>query len=343
MMFSMAAKGKSTTKAEIAFYYPGPIWHGSDWIKTMILFFDGIGILLPNYMHGKLEHEDPAITLPLKDKGLLHVLEPEKIVDKKATQKLSRAIDGILDSGALDKLPKDLRFHEISYSRLGAYGDQKLAQELLARLKAKGLAKDSEDGVSIPMHPMARYLVLVLLAQILRSHGPKLGAELSPATDRPDVMQALEELLSLPDSPSAAHVVSLDLETVSVDLRLVPMDEVLGFRKEYFKEHRAYVRSVRKLTRDLAQLPVEEREEELKDRRDELQAIANDLKTVSRKAWRRPAGFALGMAGAFWKLKGNDYMGTLLAAAGAVVALKSKEKADTGAYSYLFRAQTQRW
>ena len=28
---------------EIAFYYPGPIWHGSDWIKTLILFFDGVG------------------------------------------------------------------------------------------------------------------------------------------------------------------------------------------------------------------------------------------------------------------------------------------------------------
>jgi hypothetical protein len=228
MMFHMAAKNKSTTKAEIAFYYPGPIWHGSDWIKTMILFFDGIGILLPNYMNGKLEDEDPAITLPLKDKGLLHVLEPEKIVDKKATQKLTRAMDGIIDSGALDKFPMARRFHEISYSRLGGYGDLRLAQELLAKLKAKGLAKDSEDGVSIPMHPLARYLILVLLSQILRSYGPKLGAELSPATDRPEVVRALGELLSLPDSPSAGHVVSLDLETVSVDLRLVPMDEVLG-------------------------------------------------------------------------------------------------------------------
>src|ERR1700693_1285674 len=228
----------------------------------MILFFDGIGVLLPHYMHGKLEHEDPAIALPLKEKGLLHVLEPEKIVDKKATEQLSKAMAGIIDSGALDKLPKDLGFHEISYSRLGAYGDQQLAQELLAKLKAKGLAKDSEDGVSIPMQPMARYLVLILLSQILRSHGRTLGAELSPATDRPDVVQALEDILSLPDSPSAAHIVSLDLETVSVDLRLVPMNEVLSFRKDHFKEHRAYVRSVRKLTRDLAHVHADDREED---------------------------------------------------------------------------------
>jgi hypothetical protein len=31
----------------IAFYYPGHVWHYDDWIKTVILFFDGIGILLP--------------------------------------------------------------------------------------------------------------------------------------------------------------------------------------------------------------------------------------------------------------------------------------------------------
>jgi hypothetical protein len=49
---------KKQVPKEIAFYYPGPIWQGSDWIKTLILFFDGVGILLPNYMKGKLEHED---------------------------------------------------------------------------------------------------------------------------------------------------------------------------------------------------------------------------------------------------------------------------------------------
>ncbi len=38
---------------EIAFYFPGPIWRHDDWIKTMILFFDGIGRLLPNYLKGK--------------------------------------------------------------------------------------------------------------------------------------------------------------------------------------------------------------------------------------------------------------------------------------------------
>ncbi len=326
------------SKKEIAFYYPGPMWYGEDWIKTMILFFDGIGILLPKYLKGKPEHEDPAIAIPLREKGLLHILEPEKIVDKKATHKLSKTMEEIIKSGVLDKLPKDIQFHEISYSRMGGYGDEKIAQALFRDLKAKGLAKDSEDGVSIPMHPMVRCLILVLLSQILRPHGENLGAELSPATDRPDLVRALEELLSLPDMPSAPHVVALDLETVSVDLRLVPMDEILSFRKEYFKEHRTYIRLIRKLTRGLARMDPTEREEELNQRREELQEIANNLKAISRKAWKRPASFALGMAGAFWKIKGNDYMGALLTAAGVFVGMKSKEKVEAGAYSYLFRA-----
>lgn len=338
---------KLATSKEIAFYYPGPIWHGSDWIKTLILFFDGVGILLPNYMKGKLEHEDPATAIPLMEKGLLHILEPERIVDKKATEQLGLVMGDLIKSGALDKLPKDIRYHEISYSRMGGYGDEKIARDLLQQLKTKGLAKDTEDGVSIPMHPMVRALILVLLSQILRPHGATLGAELSPATDRPDIVRALEELLGLPATPSAGRVIALDLETVAVDLRLIPLDEVLDFRKQNLKAHREYVRVIRKLVRELSALPEPEREEELDARRAEIQELANGLKSNGRKAWRRPAGFAIGMAGAFWKFLptdasgAHDFVGPLLTAAGLAVGYKGKDKVNTGAYSYLFQASSQ--
>jgi len=291
-------------------------------------------------MKGKLERQDPSIAIPLQEKGLLHILEPEKIVDKSATKQHGDALGQMIQSGALDKLPKDIGYHEISYSRMGGYGDEKVARDLFKKLKAKGLAKDSNDGVSIPMHPMVRCLILVLLSQILRPYGSELGAELSPTTDRPDLVQTLQELLSLPTVPSAGHVVALDLETVAVDLRLVPMDEVLGFRKDHFKEHRDYVRSVRKLTRELSQLPEREREDELEARREELQDMASSLKTLSRKAWKRPASFGLGIAGAFWKLGSHDYVGALLATGGALLGVGSKNKIDTGAYTYLFRANS---
>ncbi len=37
-------------KRELAFYYPNPMWTHGDWIKNLVLFFDGIALLVPDYM-----------------------------------------------------------------------------------------------------------------------------------------------------------------------------------------------------------------------------------------------------------------------------------------------------
>ena len=44
-------------------------------------FFDGVGLLVPSYMRGWPEIKDPALVAGLKEHGLLHVLEPEPVVD----------------------------------------------------------------------------------------------------------------------------------------------------------------------------------------------------------------------------------------------------------------------
>ena len=151
------------------FYYPNPMWYRGDWVKNLILFFDGIALLVPNYMKRRPEEIDPAIVVGLKEHGLLYIIEPEKAVDKAATEKLATALASIITSGVLDHLAKEnTPFHELSMSRLGYYGDENLANMIFKELKKRKLAKDSEDKVSIPMHPMVRSLILVLLAQILR-------------------------------------------------------------------------------------------------------------------------------------------------------------------------------
>ncbi len=204
----------------IAFYYPGPMWSSGDWIKNLILFFDGVGLLVPAYMTDKPEFTDPSTVAALREHDLLHILKPETFVNKLVTEKLATAMTDIITSGALDQLAQTpTRFHELSYSRLGSYGDRDLADMIFEELKARGLARNSEDGVSIPMHPQVRALILILLAQILRPAGRDKGLDLSPATDRPQLVAALSELLSLPAMPSAGQVVSFDMETVGVDLR----------------------------------------------------------------------------------------------------------------------------
>lgn len=325
---------------EIAFYYPNPMWYSGDWVKSLILFFDGIGLLVPTYMKDRPEMADPAIVAGLREHGLLHVLEPETLVDAAATAKLATAMTDIITSGALDRLAKEgSEFAELSYSRLGGYGDRGLADMIHEELKRRGLARDTRDGVSIPMHPLVRSLVLVLLAQILRPHGEQIGVELSPATDRPEIVDALKELLSLPETPSAGHVVAADLKLVGVDLGPVPIDEVLSFRREHLDQHKAYARSVRRFVRELSLLGDKDRAAAFAERQQELTEMANTLANTASKAWKQPASFALSVAGATWTFTTGDPLGAILAAGAAWAGYSSGTSPEVGAYSYLFQAR----
>ena len=204
---------------ELAFYYPNPMWASGDWIKSLVLFFDGIALLVPDYMKDRPEQIDRPIVVGLKEQGLLEIIEPESAVDSSATEQLASAMTDIIVSGALDELSKEqTAFHELSMSRLGSLGDRGLYQMIFEELKKRGLAKDSADGVSIPLHPKIRSLVLVLLSQILRPYGSAINARLSPATDLGSMVEALSEFLSQGVEPSCGSVVAFDLNAVTVDL-----------------------------------------------------------------------------------------------------------------------------
>ena len=327
---------------EVAFYYPGHLWHHTDWIKTLLLFFDGIGLLVPEYKKGEPEARDPVLAGPLRDRGLLHYLVADEAVDKQATEQLATAIANFIASGAFDSLARDgTAFHEISMSRMGYYGDRGLAQMLFEELESQGLARKSKDGVSIPLHPAVRYVILVLLAQILRPRGPSMGLDLSPATDQFRIVRALTEFLDLPEAPSAGRVVAFDLQTVSVDLSSVPLDEVLGFRSENRAAHQKYARSVRDFARQLSLMPEVERQAAFTDRQAEIEDLASDLRRKARKAWRRPASFALGLAGAAWTYSTGNPIGALLAAGALAARGLSENDKEAGAFSYLFAAHEQ--
>lgn len=293
-------------------------------------------------MKNKPEEQDPVMAGPLRKAGLLHLLEPETLVDKSATQELATAVTGLIRSGAFDGLKKKgTAFHELSYSRLGFYGDPELADAILRELKKRKLARTSKDGVSIPMHPVVRSTILVLLAQILRPKGPALGFELSPATDRPQLVDALSELLLTASPVSTGRVVGFDLETVAPDLSAVPLDEVLDFRKAHLREFREYARSVRQFVREVGTLPARERERAFTDRQEQIRDLASDLKRTGWKAWKKPASFALTIAGAAWTFKTGDPLGALLAATGAAAGVIGGKRNEVNAYSYLFQTRSQ--
>jgi hypothetical protein len=329
---------------EVAFYYPGHLWRHAEWIKTLLLFFDGIGLLLPEYKQGEPEAVDPILAGPLREQGLLHYLVADQIVDKVATEHLARALTHFITSGAFDSLSRDgSEFHEISMLRVGYHGDEALAQTLFEELKARGLAAESRDGASIPVHRAIRFLILVLLAQILRPRGESMGLDLSPATDQFHIVRALTEFLELPEAPSAGHLVAFDLQTVSVDLTSVPLDEVLGFRAEHRISHRNYVRSARQFARELSLMPEYDRAAAFLDRQAQLNDQADVLRRAARREWKRPASFLLGLAGASWTYHatGDPISALLRAPAAPIAGGVGSAPREAGAFSYLFAAHRQ--
>lgn len=330
---------ESKTLPEVAFYYPNSYFFDPDWAKNLILFFDGIGMLIPNYMKDHSSFDDLPIIASLKEHGLFHVIEPETAVDEDATLELASKMTDIITSGALDKLNNETAtFGYISMSRLGFSGDAELAQMIFEELKSRGLARDTEDGgYSIPINTTVRSLILVLLAHILQPQGQKQGLDLSPATDRPSLVEALEKLVSTSTSPTVNDIITFDMNTVGVDLGSVPIEEVLAFRKEHYSEHRNYTLCVRKFLRELSVMEAKERNQVFEARLDELESIASDLRKLTRKTLKDPAS-SFSLAGILWKLTQGDLLGAALMA--GRVLLGSNNQVETGVYSYLFKAHS---
>jgi hypothetical protein len=131
---------------ETAYYYPEPYWlvRESGWIKTLLLFFDEVAILLPEYMGGRHLAADPTLAHPLEDRGLLRVLEPEWFVDEAATTKLTDMVQWLVEQGAFDNLPQGRRA-ELSMSRMGYSAIYEAAHRVFEGLESRGLAVRSEE------------------------------------------------------------------------------------------------------------------------------------------------------------------------------------------------------
>lgn len=325
----------------IAFYYPGHIWRDTDWIKNMLLFFDGVGFVIPEYKQGEPELNDPVMAGPLRDQGLLHYFVADEMIDDLTTQKLTDSINSFIESGAFEILKEQkTEFHSLSMSRLGYFGNAELAKKLFEKLKELGLARDSEDGSSIPMHPMVRYLVLVLLAQLLREPGRAKGFDIAPITDRHGLVSSLTEVLNLPSNAVSGRVVEFDLQSVSADLSEIPLDEVLDFRRQHAKEHSLYMRGLREFSREISLMPEHDKNEAIVDRQAALDDYASDIKKASRIAWQKPAVVGLGLAGAAWAAT-NDPISALLMAGGVAVGALQNAGREVDAFSYLFSARNR--
>ncbi len=333
-------------RLDVAYCYPAPYWRMGEggWVKSLLLFFDKVSILLPGYMYGRHHLADPVLAEPLEDRGLLEVLEPTQWIDHDMATKLANVVNGLLASGVFDDLPRDVHFHELSQSRMGYGADVDLAESLVSELRARGLAKPSEDGVSVPLQPTVRTTILVILAQLARATGDKQNLSIHPATNDKRALQDLLDTLAMERMPSRDRLIALDLEPVSFDLDSVPLDDLLQFRAEHRDAHRAYMRDLRGFMSELAEVhPLEEREALLLERRQELADAAHDLQRSTRRALgKNLPSWSLGIAGTAWSATTGDPIGMVLAAAGLIPSVLGARGGDSNkvtAYSYLFQVE----
>src|SRR5262249_38673917 len=133
-------------------------------------------------------------------------------------------------------------------------------------------------------------------------------------------------------------VVEFDLNAVSVDVGAFPIDEILDFRKEHLAEHRAYCLAARSSAYALSRMNAEERKHEFTKRQAELDGIAAQLRQHARKAWKKPAAFALSFTGAVVSAAHGNLLGAALSIGSGLLAYQGAKPPDAGAYSYLFRA-----
>ena len=327
---------------DTAYYYPEPYWGTgeSSWVKSLLLFFDEVAILLPSYMRRRPMDADLTLVEPLQDRGLLKILEPNDWVDVEIATQLSNVMVGLLANGVFDNLPETNYFAELSQSRMGYGADVELGNSLVEELRKKGVARPSEDGVSIPLHPTVRTTILVILAQLSRTAGDRRGMAVHPTTSHPLAVRDLVEMLSREAMPSRDNIIKLDVEPVSFDLDAVPLDDVLQFRVEYQDAHRAYMRDLIGFMYELAGIDnPEEREVKLLERRQEIADAAHDIQRFTRRALgKNVASWSLGIVGGAWASVTGDPISLVLTAAGLINESISGSHKMVSAYSYLFQA-----
>lgn len=336
------------TPPEVAYYYPEWHWQPDEhgWVKSLLLFFDEIALLVPDYKRHQPALQDPVLAGVLEDEGLLRIIEPEWFVDAPMTRDLAEVMVGLITAGAFDDLPKTRRFDELSMSRAGYAGEHEVADQVVALLRERNLATASKDGASIPMHPTVRSTYLVLLAQLARKGGERHGIDLHPATNRPEAAGVIDRTLNLPGMPTRGHVVGFDMQTVSMDLDAVPIDELLDFRNEHKTEHRKYMTNLREFSRQLS--AIEDEADCLRllaDRQAELRDAAEALNHRVRKALVQPKnaiGFGLTLIGAGLSVASHSALPVVgVSLSAQLLSRLVPDRPNPDMYSYLFKAQQQ--
>lgn len=281
---------------------------------------------------------DPVLAGPLEERGLLHALEPKDWLDQKTTAGLANIIFEMLTNGAFDGLAEPSHFTELSQSRMGYAADAELGSFHVDELQQRGLAKPSEDGVSIPLLPTVRTAILVTLGQLSQNMGVRRGMTIHPTSNYGHADSELIQTLSMQAMPFRHHAVQLDMEPVTCDLSYIPLKDVLQFRREHQDAYRAYMSDLHGYMVKIAGVDEGvDRELLLLERQQELSDQAHDLQRMTRRELQKSqAAWSLGIAGGVWSFSTGGPIGLALSTIEFIPGFASTGSKKLGTYTYIF-------
>ena len=310
------------SKPQVAHYYGDWIWDQQiiDWIKSLLLFFDGIALAIPTENAERLIESDPVLAQPLAELGLLRNYYPELV--KKMRESFAQwpeaEIQLMSDLASLDAEPPSVGDFLYEWSRRFARAEREFAdvprrEDLRAR--------------STLSWALLQYITV---------------ANIQPVIDNERAAAYVAAMLDSPDQ-SRARIMIGDLQHIGVDLSTVPLDEVLDFRRQHGPEYRTYSTNVRRFVLDVSLLPEGDRSSALTDRRAELDDRAQELRRIGRTAFKRNAvSLGFGVAGAAWTLVHGDPWAATFAAGAAAAGISASAPGPIGAaYTYILRAKAE--
>jgi hypothetical protein len=358
--------GQNGPKREFALYHPWPPIDGrllGEWVKTMLLFFEGIAIMAPPEAGANLISREESTFGPLADQGLFRLLDPADLIQVKQAE----AILEFLFSLAADVdegrpwgwwgLEKSLTFRwsssdlRLAMERGGLifagrslhiYNEgavRRTATMIWDVLERHGLATTPDSEGSFYMHPDIWVTYEAFLAHAVADSCLREGLLLRPATDDAFQSSARDVVLNMPGYPSAGNVVGFDLQQVALDVSPFGLDEVLQFRNEQGADYRRYARNLRKFAVEASQVQGQEREMLLRERHEELADAADDLRRSSRDWWRRAsASVGIGISGAVCSATTGEWPAAIVSLLGGIAGAGARPKPDS-AFTYLFKAE----
>jgi hypothetical protein len=326
-------------RGELAHYYGDWFWNDRQigWIKSLLLFFDGLALALPSETATYLIDSDPVLAQPLSERGLLQNYPPDLWLkspypeSRRAFKRFLRVQEKLGIPAERDLFHTDIDVvlgKEMDLTPTEYYKELRKFNQLLDRAK-----RQYGDG-----KPPIKALAVAVTSRLLSQNIQEVA--IASVIEDESAASFVASIIGGRDNGLASVVIS-DLTHINLDLTDIPLDEVLDFRRDYGAEYRAYARQVRQFVLDLSLMSKSEQSFALAARRTELDDRAEHLRRIGRTAFGRQAVvLSFGVAGAAWTLAHGDFWAAAFTVGAALAGIARPTPGPIGtAYTYILTAK----